>query len=44
VWKKGKEAGKLQVDGGGIEPDELRETIAKYQKQKELERVPRTRR
>lgn len=35
AWKKGKEAGKLQVDGGGIEPDELRETIAKYQKQKE---------
>ena len=23
------------MDGGGIEPDELRETIAKYQKQKE---------
>lgn len=33
--KKGEEAEKLLVYGGGIEPDELRETITKYQKWKE---------
>ena len=35
MWKKGKEGEKLPVDGGGIEPDVLKETTARYQKRKE---------